>query len=62
MLRGLGLWLLVCAVLVGLQAAGVAESPALPVLLVLALVVARAFGESPWLRRRGWVIAVLVED
>lgn len=60
MLRGLALWLLLCAVFVELEAAGLAESISLPVPLIVALVVARALGESGWPRRRPQIVTAVL--
>lgn len=60
MLRGLLVWLLVCAVFVGLEVAGLAEGTALPVPFIVALVVACALGEWPWARRHRTLVVAVV--
>jgi membrane protease YdiL (CAAX protease family) len=50
--RGLVVWLLVSAVFLALDAAGVADGLALPVPLIVALVMARVLEHVEWARRR----------
>jgi membrane protease YdiL (CAAX protease family) len=58
--RGLLAWLLLSAVLVAFDAAGLADGLALPVPLIVALVVARALEHAEWARRHPLRMALAV--